>query len=252
MIHEKLVKKTTTLKTLDRIAGSEGHSDYFVIFEDRVRYCLKLDFATNNVGQPIGFFVRIRMVPDAKLDLYSMSNWFNQHFKAADVNKKLSTKFIKGQHLTIGSDRVSYVLTSEKTLDGYGDPTTQEGYEKLVKELTKDFENLGKRILRSMGIFCEPTDAVKKLVASSMADYLTMYAPAKPDAKKKAKGKKASVTVINAKNGAKGKGKIEGGKITADTTMKEAAEEILSDVCGEPMTIEFAEDTGEPKIKPKK
>jgi len=196
MIHEKLVKKTTTLKTLDRVEGSEGHKDYFVIFEDRVRYCLKLDFSVNHMGQPIGFFVRIRLVPDAKIDLYSMSNWFNQHFKAADVNKKLHTNPIKGGHLTVGSNRISFVLTSDKTLDGYGDPTTQEGYEKLYKELSKDFTSLGKRILRSMAIFCEPTDAVKKVVAESMADFLTMYAPAKPDAKKP-KGKKADVIAID-------------------------------------------------------
>lgn len=244
MIHEKLVKKTTTLKTLDRIKGSEGYEDYFVIHEDRVRYCMKLDFATNFAGQPTGFFVRIRIIPDAKIDLYNMKNWFQSNYKIDAVVKKLKTKFIKGGHLTLGDERVSYVLVSESALSDYGDPSTKAGYEKLMEALTKDFDNLGNRILRSMGIFCKTNDKVKALIGESMKDFMTMYAPANPDDAKKPKAKKASVTVISAKNGKKGKGVVE-------TTFKDAAEEILSDIIGEPTTIEFAED-GEAKITPKK
>lgn len=243
MIHEKLVKKTTTLKTLDRIEGSEGHKDYFVIHEDRVRYCMKLDFATNFAGQPTGFFVRIRIIPDAKIDLYNMKNWFQTNYKVDDVMKKLKTKFIKGGHLTLGDERVSFVLVSETSLNDYGDPSTKAGYEKLMESLTKDFDDLGSRILRSLGIFCKTNDKVKALVVESMKDFILMYAPQNPDNAKKPKAKKASVTAIT-KNGKKGKGKTE-------TMFKDAAEEILSDIIGEPTTIEFAED-GEAKITPKK
>jgi len=243
MIHEKLVKKTTILKTLDRIKGSEGHEDYFVIHEDRVRYCLKLDFATNYMGQPTGFFVRIRIIPDAKIDLYNMKNWFKSNFNTDAVIKKLSTKFIKGGHLTLGDERVSFVLVSEIPLSDYGDPSTKAGYDKLMESLTKDFDNLGNRILRSLGIFCKTNDKLKALIVESMKDFMTMYAPVNPDDKKKSKAKKASVTPIK-KKGKKGKGITE-------TTFKDAAEEILSDIIGEPTTIEFADD-GDPKIKPKK
>ncbi len=242
MIHEKLVKKTTILKTLDRIKGSEGHEDYFVIHEDRVRYCMKLDFATNFAGQPTGFFVRIRIIPDAKIDLYNMKNWFKSNFNTDAVIKKLSTKFIKGGHLTLGDERVSFVLVSEIPLSDYGDPSTKAGYDKLMESLTKDFDNLGNRILRSLGIFCKTNDKLKALIVESMKDFMTMYAPANPDDAKKPKAKKASVTAIT-KKAAKKKGK--------ETMFKEAAEEIFSDIIGEPTTIEFADD-GDPKIKPKK
>lgn len=245
MIHEKLVKKTTTLKTLERIKGSEGHEDYFVIHEDRVRYCMKLDFATNYTGQPTGFFVRIRIIPSAKIDLYNMENWFKSNYKAHEVEKKLGTKFIKGSHLTLGNERISFVLVSDTSLNDYGDPSTAKGYAALMESLTKDFDNLGNRILRSIGIFCKTNDKVKALIAESMKDFILMYAPANPDDPKKPKAKKASVTVITAKNGKKGKA------IATETTFKEAAEEILSDICGEPTTIEFADD-GEAKITPKK
>lgn len=211
MIQEKLVKKTAILKDLDRVKGSEGHDDYFVLHEDRVRYCMKLDFATNFVGQPTGFFVRIRIVPDAKIDLYNMESWFSSNYKTADVNKKLGTKFIKGQHLSLGNERVSYVLVSEHGLSDYGDPSTLKGHEELMKALTKDFDDLGNRILRSMGIFCKTNDKVKALIGESMKDFIQMYAPAKPDEPKK--GKKATVTVIT-QNGKKGEGEIKDGKIT--------------------------------------
>lgn len=243
MIHEKLVKKTTTLKTLDRVTGTEGNKDYFVIHEDRVRYCMKLDFATNFAGQPTGFFVRIRIIPDANIDLYNMKNWFKSNFNTDAVIKKLSTKFIKGGHLTLGDERVSFVLLSGIPLSDYGDPTTKAGYDKLMESLTKDFDNLGNRILRSLGIFCKTNDKLKALIVESMKDFMTMYAPVNPDDKKKSKAKKASVTPIK-KKGKKGKGITE-------TTFKDAAEEILSDIIGEPTTIEFADD-GDPKIKPKK
>jgi len=235
MIQENLVKKTITLKNLDRIEGSEGNKDYFVIHEDRVRFCLKLDFSTNFAGQPTGFFVRIRMIPSAKIDLYNMDSWFKSNFKIDDVVKKLKTKFIKGGHLTIGDERVSYVMVSEHTLNDYGDPSTKAGWDKLITELTKDFDDLGKRIVRSLGVFCTTQNQAQKVIQQAMKDYLLMYAPEEP--KDKTKGKKASVTPIK-KNG-------------EATTMKGAAEEILSDICGEPMTIEFADD-GDPKIKPKK
>jgi len=209
MIHEELVEKTTTLKTLDRIQGTEGHEDYFVIHEDRVRYCMKLDFATNFTGQPTGFFVRIRIIPAAKVDLYNMDNWFKSNLTTADVTKKLGTKFIKGQNLSVGDERVSFVLVSEKGLSEYGDPTTKAGYDALFKSLTEDFDSLGKRILRGLSIFCKPNDKVKTLIGEIMKDYMTMYAPAQP----KAKAKKASVTVINAASGKQGKGEVKDGKI---------------------------------------
>lgn len=210
MIHEELVKKTTTLKTLDRIKGSEGHEDYFVIHEDRVRYCMKLDFATNFTGQPTGFFVRIRIIPSAKIDLYNMKNWFNSNYQADDVTTKLGTKGIKGQNLSLGDERVSFVLVSEKGLGDYGDPTSIKGYDALHKSLTKDFDNLGSRILLGLGIFCKTNDKIKNLIGELMKDYMTMYAPAKPKAKK---SKKASVTVINAASGKQGKGVVKDGKI---------------------------------------
>jgi len=189
MIQEKLVKKTTTLKNLDRIKGSEGYEDYFVIFEDRVRYCLKLDFATDFAGQPVGFFVRIRMIPSAKIDLYNMESWFNSNFKAGEVNEKLATKFIKGQNLTVGNERVSYVLVSAKALGDYGDPQTLKGHTELMKALTKDFTDLGNRVLRSIGIFCDTNDTVKKVIKDSMDDFMTMYAPVAPKEKKPTKAK---------------------------------------------------------------
>lgn len=243
MIQEKLIKKTTTLKTLDRIEGSEGYKDYFVIFEDRVRFCLKLDFHADYAGHPTGFFVRIRMIPAKKIDLYNMTSWFNSNFKTNEVAKKLNTKFIKGQSLTVGDERVSYVLVSHKALGDYGDPQTLEGYKSLMVALKKDFDDLGNRILRSIGIFSDTDAKLKKVIKDSMDDYITMYAPVAP--KEKTKSKKASVTPIK-KKVAKKKG------IVSETVFQEAAEEILTDICGEPMTIEFADDTGDPKIKPKK
>ncbi len=189
MIHENLVKKTTTLKTLDRIMGSEGYKDYFVIHEDRVRYCMKLDFATNFAGQPVGFFVRIRIVPSAKIDLYNMDNWFKSNYKQEDVLKKLSTKFITATHLSKGDERISFVLVSKVALAEYGDPSKLEGYDALIKSLTKDFDDLGNRILRSIGIFCKTNDKVKALIEESMKDYILMYAPPKPKAKKTTKAK---------------------------------------------------------------
>lgn len=239
MIQEDLVKKTITLKTLDRIEGSEGNKDYFVIHEDRIRFCLKLDFSMNYMGQPTGFFVRIRMIPSAKIDLYNMENWFQSNFKANEVAKKLGNKTIKASHLTIGDERVSYVMGAEHNLSDYGDPSTKAGWEKLITALTKDFDDLGKRIIRSMGIFCKTQNKAQKVIQQSMKDYLLMYAPEEPT------GKKASVTPIKKKASKK---KV----IAAENIMKDAAEEILSDICGEPMSIEFADDTGEPKIKPKK
>lgn len=238
MIQEDLVKKTITLKTLDRIEGSEGNKDYFVIHEDRVRFCLKLDFSMNYMGQPTGFFVRIRMIPSAKIDLYNMENWFQSNFKANEVVKKLGNKSIKANHLTIGDERVSYVLVSEHKLSDYGDPKTKAGWDKLITALTKDFDDLGKRIVRSMGVFCKTQNKAQKVIQQSMKDYLLMYAPEDPETTKK-----ATVTPIK-KKGKKGKGITE-------TTFKDAAEEILSDICGEPTTIEFADD-GDPKITPKK
>lgn len=242
MIHENLVKKTTTLKTLDRIKGSEGHEDYFVLHEDRVRYCIKLDFATNYMGQPTGFFVRIRIVPSAKIDLYNMRNWFKTNFTVGELEKKLSTKFIKGQSLTLGEERISFVLISEKALSDYGDPTTQEGYDTLMGILTKDFDRLGDRILRSIGMFCKTNDKVKSLIGEVMKDYMTMYAPESPT-KGKAKKKKATVTAIGAKTG--GKEKIiedilfvdeETGVTTSvkGTEMGDAALEILNEVVEPP------------------
>ncbi len=214
MIHEALVKKTTTLKTLDRITGSEGHDDYFVIHEDRVRYCMKLDFATNFAGQPTGFFVRIRIVPSAKIDLYNMINWLKSNYKVNDVVKKLATKFIKGQNFSQSDERVSYVLVSEVGLHDYGDPSNLEGYDKLMKSLTKDFDKLSDRIIRSLSIFCKVNDKMKTLVGEAMKDYITMYAPKAPKTTKPKTGKKASVTVINAVTGKKGNGEIKDGKIT--------------------------------------
>lgn len=243
MIQENLVKKTITLKTLDRIEGSEGNKDYFVIHEDRIRFCLKLDFSTNYMGQPTGFFVRIRMIPAKKIDLYNMENWFQSNFKADDVAKKLSNKSIKASHLTIGDERVSYVMGAEHNLSDYGDPSTKKGWDILITALTKDFDDLGKRIVRSMGIFCKTQNKAQKVIQQSMKDYLLMYAPEEPT------GKKASVTVITP---AKKKGK--GKKVIKEVaSMKEAAEEILSDICGEPMSIELDDvHEGEPEIKPKK
>ncbi len=240
MIQENLVKKTTILKTLDRIEGSEGNKDYFVIHEDRVRFCLKLDFSVNYMGQPTGFFVRIRMIPAKKIDLYNMENWFNSNFKSNEVAKKLSDKSIKANHLSIGDERVSYVMGAAHSLSDYGDPSTKKGWDILITALTKDFDDLGKRIVRSMGIFCKTPSKAQKVIQQSMKDYLLMYAPEEPN------GKKASVTPIKKKAAKK---KV----IAAETTFKEAAEEILSDICGEPMSIELDDvHEGEPEIKPKK
>jgi len=199
MFKEAAIKNTTILKTLERIEGTEGAKDYFVIYTGKVSYCLKVDFSTNFLGQPTGLFARVRMVKPEGKDIFNMADWMYDSFNHLKVKKSLAAKSINAGSLKIDPDRVSFVVMSQCKLEDYGQ-LTDEGYDDLVTNLQKDMKALGTRIYKAMRVLKEVPAETQKTIYSVMEDFVDMYKPdvPTPEKKKKVKGK-ANVVPIKAK-----------------------------------------------------
>lgn len=189
------VKACKTLSKLDRITGSYGQEDYFVILDTPVaQYSLKVDFTKNFIGQPTGFFARVRITKGKDQDISSMSKLFKEG-ELGDpdkVQKSLTAKTIAAKYFKYDSKRISYVFESDKHLNDYGDPSTKDGHEALVKLLSTDLAKIGNRVFLSLKkFFPEAKEREKKLIQSCIEDYVQMFQPVEPKA-----GSKAKVTSI--------------------------------------------------------
>lgn len=186
MFTEKALKQTITLKTLDRIKGTGGDKDYFVIYTGKVAYGVKVDFETNYMGLPHNIFCRVRMVKPDGVDIMSMSDWMYDNFNHKTVGKGLGVDGIGARHLKIDNKRVSYVLNAKMSLEEYGDPSVN--YDAVMTLLRKDMKELGSRIYKSMRVMKEVPATTEKIIQLAMTDFVELYKPVLP---KKARPTKA-------------------------------------------------------------
>jgi hypothetical protein len=189
------VKECKTLSKLDRITGSYGQEDYFVILDTPIaQYSLKVDFIKNFLGQPTGFFARVRITKGKEQDITSMSKLYREG-KLGDqtkLEKALDTKAIGAKYFKYDTKRISYVFESDKNLNDYGDPSTKDGHAALIKILSEDLSKIGNRVFLSLKkFFPDAKEREKKLIQDCMSDYVQMFKPIEPKA-----GSKAKVTPI--------------------------------------------------------
>jgi len=186
MFTEKALKQTTTLKTLERIKGTGGDKDYFVVYSGKVAYGVKVDFENNFMGIPTNIFCRVRLVKPEGVDIMSMSDWMYDGFNHKTVGKQIGAEGIEGRHLKIDNTRISFVLSADMSLEEYGDPSVD--YDGVIVALRKDMKALGSRVYKSMRVLKEVPAETQKVIHAAMNDFVELY---KPHAPEKARPKKA-------------------------------------------------------------
>lgn len=185
MFTEAALKKTSTLKTLERVTGTGGAKDYFVVFTGKVAYSVKVDFETNFMGMPESIFCRVRLVKPEGVDIMSMSDWMYDNFNHKTIGKTIGAKGIDARALKIDSKRISFILSAKTKLQDYGDPTVD--YDAVMKKLQADMKELGGRIYKAMRVMKEVPAETQKTIHAAMRDFVELYKPQVPQAKAKTK-----------------------------------------------------------------
>lgn len=203
------VKKTQTLKTLDRIKGTEGNKDYFILHRQGV---LAVAIKVNYGEWYPGLFARVRIVRnDKKIDLLNLHAHFHKHGLMDKGRKRMGLKKVQGVHFKADEKRVSFIIASANQLSSYGDPTNPEGYDSMCSNMASDMTKIGNRVYESLAFAFDLKERQRKLINNAMADFAGICEPAKPkgyaaylkaQAKPQAKAK-ATVTAITKKANAK-------------------------------------------------
>lgn len=185
MIKETALKKTTTLKDLERVTGTEGSKDYFVLHSGAdVSYCLKVDFSTNFLGHAQGIFSRVRIVKNSDKDIFNMTDWFYDHVEEEKLKAELKGAKINCNALKRDMKRISFVCSSTQNLADYGE-YTEENYPTMCKNLDADLKSMGTRIYKALRLFKEPPASLQKVIHQVMSDFAVLYAPPAPPKEKK-------------------------------------------------------------------
>lgn len=188
---EEMIETTTTLKTLERVEGTQGGMDYFIVHEgDTGTFSIKADFARNMLNHPFGIFLRLRITTPKGVDIQDMhkhfiSDKFDNNQKR--IVKELSGDSIAGSEFKTGGSRISVVVQSKKSLNEYGDPSDPEHYEEVCANFEKDFKSLGNRLGKAIKLFdAKGITKTNKLIAACVADYVDMFKPHDPEELEKA------------------------------------------------------------------
>ena len=182
MTFDDAIAKSKTLSQLDRVTGSEGHKDYFCVLETgTARFCMKVDFLRNMVGQPVAFFSRVRIIKGKKVDISNMETALNSGTfgDRKTLEKALSKKPIKAKALKAATERLSFILASSQTLNDYGN--INEDYDGVCEALRSDLGAIGNRVFEAIRMF-EPdaNEDVRMVIQGCMRDFATMFKPEKP------------------------------------------------------------------------
>ncbi len=151
MFSQTALEKTKTLKDMERMKGTEGSNDYFVVKKiERFTVGIKFSFMPDT---PAGarLFCRIRIVPAEGITFPSMSELYSR--KSFNVGD-LRSDDIDALELKTGQERCSFVLIHPSPLEKLGNPSTVEGYKSVIKKfpialaefsprITKAISNLG-------------------------------------------------------------------------------------------------------------
>jgi hypothetical protein len=183
MFTESALKKTANLSKMERVMGTGGLNDYFVIHAGKVNYCLKVDFETNYAGSPLAIFARIRMVKADGVDIFSVADFIYDNFNHQTLRKDLGVEGIEATNFKVDTKRASFVIVSKAKLGDYGDPETE--YDALMVALRKDMKELGTRIYKAMRVLKEVPASAQKVIHYAMMDFVELYKPMTPKGKKK-------------------------------------------------------------------
>lgn len=192
MTFDDAIKSSKTLKQLDRVVGSEGHKDYFcVLSKKQHRFCMKVDFLRNMLGQPVAFFARVRVVKGSTIDIANMESDLNADVfgNRKTLEKALSKKPIKAVGMKAAPERLSFVIKSTQMLSDYGN--INEDYDGVVEAMRSDLGAIGNRVYDAIRVF-EPdaTENIRMVIQGCMRDFATMFKPPKPEGGKGGKVKK--------------------------------------------------------------